>query len=37
MPPPQRLAAANADGDGIDDTDDPLPFLPGVISWPAGR
>lgn len=32
-----RLDAMDADADGVPDADDPLPFEPGVSSWPAER
>jgi len=33
LPPVNRKHKSDADGDGIADTDDPLPFTPGIVSW----
>ena len=33
IPKPTRKSPADADGDGIADVDDPLPFTPGSVSW----
>lgn len=35
IPPLPSVEAGDADGDGIADEDDPLPFTPGTVSWKA--
>lgn len=33
IPKPKRMSELDADGDGIADDSDPLPFTPGSVSW----
>ena len=36
IPKPFRKSKLDADGDGVADVNDPLPFTPGLVSWKLG-